>query len=166
MNNLKRLFDDPPERPRLLRYGCAVLSIGVATSLQILMETLLGHQTSIAILLLAILVTAGYGGVWPALGATILGFLSADYLVSLPYGSFKLQSGDQYVRLMLYALTGTGIAVLGGVMQAAPMSANRKLLAVAEKLIHSCPNRTEKDLIKRSNSSACRRISRLPDPAA
>ncbi len=136
-------IENPPrksaERPRsfLLRYGCAVLSIALATWLRILLVPVLGEQIPYPLLLLAILLTAWYGGVRPALSAVILGVFFADYFLVAPYDSFALRGAAQYVGLGLYLAAGLGIAFVGGAMQAKPLGSLRKLQRAREALAQS-----------------------------
>jgi PAS domain S-box-containing protein len=121
-------------RSFLLRYGCAVLSIGLATWVRVLLNPILGVQDAFSTLLLAVLVTAWYGGVRPALLAVVLGVFSADYFLIPPISSFGFKGAAQYADLILYLGAGAGIAVLGGVMQAKPLGTIRKLRQAQEAL--------------------------------
>jgi PAS domain S-box-containing protein len=124
-------------RPFMLRYGCAVAGIALATWVRVLLDPVLGDQSPFPTLLFAVLLTAWYGGVRPALVAVILGVFSADYFLVLPRGSFLHKSTVQYVDLVLYLGVSVGIAVLGGVMQAAPLAGIRKLQQAREALAQS-----------------------------
>jgi PAS domain S-box-containing protein len=132
-------YDPSPElsRPFMLRYGCALAGIAVATWVRILLDPVLGDQSPFPTLLFAVLLTAWYGGVRPALLAVILGLFSADYFLILPRGSFGFKGTAQYVELVLYLGVGVGIAVLGGVMQGAPLASIRKLQQAREALAKS-----------------------------
>ena len=114
-------------RSAILRYGCAVVSIALATWLRVLLDPALGDRSAFATLLFAVLVTAWYGGVGPALLAVILGVFSADYFLVPPIGGFGFKGAAQYADLVLYLGAGIGIAVLGGVMHAARLSSIRRL---------------------------------------
>jgi PAS domain S-box-containing protein len=127
----------PPFRSFLLRYGCAVVTIALATWVRLLLDPVLGDRSPYSTLLLAVLVTARYGGLRPALFAATIGCFSADYFLVAPRGSFGLQGADQWVNLALYLSLSLGIAVLGGVMQAKPMRAIRKLQQAQEALAQS-----------------------------
>ena len=49
----------------MLRYGCAVVSIALATIVRLLLDPLLGDHIPFSMLLFAVLLTAWYGGVRP-----------------------------------------------------------------------------------------------------
>jgi K+-sensing histidine kinase KdpD len=104
---------ESPEFSRsfLLRYGCAVVSIAIATWLRLLLDPLLGDQFPFPTLLLAVLLTAWYGGLRPALLAVALGTLCADYFLLPPRFHFQLQDASQYVGLATFVSVGVGIAL-------------------------------------------------------
>ena len=131
--------DASPElsRPLVLRYGFAVAGIALATWVRVLLDPVLGDQSPFPTLLFAVLLTAWYGGVRPALVAVIVGVFSADYFLVLPRGSFGFKGTAQCVDLVLYLSVGVGIAVLGGVMQRAPLASIRKLQQAREALAQS-----------------------------
>jgi len=121
----------------MLRYGCSLLSIALATWIRLLLDPVLGNQIPYSTLLLAVLVTAWYGGVRPALLAVLLGVFSARYFLIPPRGSFGFTGADQYVGLALYLAVGVGIAVLGEAMRAAPLLSDRKLEQARQALAQS-----------------------------
>jgi PAS domain S-box-containing protein len=121
-------------RSALLRYGVAVVSIALATWVRLLLDPVLGNQIPYPTLLFAVLVTAWYGGVWPALLTVVIGVFSADYFLVLPRGSFGLTGAEQNIDLALYLAVGVGIAVLGGAMQAKSLGAIRKLQTARDAL--------------------------------
>ncbi len=116
------------ENKILLRYGCAVVSIAVAVKIRLLLDPVLGYQFPYATEFFAVLVTAWYAGRGPALAAVAVGALAADYFLQPPRGSFLLEGLDQQVGMALFVGVGTGIAMLGGAMDAA-----RRLAVVAAR---------------------------------
>ena len=126
-------FENPPlESPELsrsfvIRYGCAVVSIALATWVRVLLHPVLGDQTPFATLLFAVLLTAWYGGRRPALVAVIFGVFFADYFLVPPRGSFGFKGVVQFAGLLLYMAVSLGIATLGGLMHAARLSSSRRL---------------------------------------
>ena len=121
----------------VLRYGCAVGSIALATWVRLLLDPVLGNDAPYSTLLFAVLVTASFGGTFPALLAVLLGSLSADYFVVVPRGSLGMTGADQYVPLALYWAVGIGIALLGGAMRAARLTNELKLLETRKELEQS-----------------------------
>jgi len=135
MDNFENPLRENPELSRsfVLRYGCAVVSMALATGLRILLGPLLGSALTFATLFFAILLTSWYGGRRSALAAVIFGGLSADYFLIAPRGSFLVQNAAQVAGLALYTGVGVGIALLGGSMGAAFLGGLRKLRRVREE---------------------------------
>ncbi|MGA2538513.1 MAG: PAS domain S-box protein [Terracidiphilus sp.] len=123
--------------PLVLRYGCAVGSVALATWVRLLLDPVLGNQAPYSILLFAVLVTASFGGVWPALLAVLLGSLSADYFVVEPRGSLGLTGASEYLTWALYWTVGTGIALLGGAMRTARLASSEMFLQTRKELEQS-----------------------------
>ena len=111
----------------MLRYGCAVVSVALATGVRLLLDPLLGDRSPFSISLFAILLTAWYGGVRPALVSAVLGLFWTDYFLIPPRGSFVIHEAHQWTELLLYLALSIGIAVLGGRMQAARLVMSRNL---------------------------------------
>lgn len=108
----------------LLRYGCAVVSIALATWLRLLLDPALGNQFPVITFFFGVLLTAWYGGFVPALLAVVLGALSTKFFIMPPRGGFALEGREQQVGMLLYFFTSLGIALLGGVMHGAKKKAN------------------------------------------
>jgi PAS domain S-box-containing protein len=103
----------------IARYCCAVVSVALAIWIRRLLDPALGVDYPFATVFLAVLLTACYGGWWPALTAVAVGALGADYFLLVPRGSFALAGTDEQIGLALFVVTGLGIAGLAGVWQAA-----------------------------------------------
>ncbi len=114
------------------RYGCAVGSIALAILARLLFNPVIGLQFPFVTVLLAVLVTAWYGGLRPALLAVVLGALAADFFLLEPRWNFALAGLEEEVGLSLYMVTSLGIAFLGGAMHAA----RRRAESTAETLRH------------------------------
>ncbi len=105
-------------RSVVLRYGCAAASVALATWVRVLFDPVVGNQFPYATVFFAVLVTAWYGGMGPAVAAAVLGAVTSYYFLIPPRGSFALKDIDQYVGLVLYLSTSLGIALVGGAMHA------------------------------------------------
>jgi PAS domain S-box-containing protein len=111
----------------LLSYGCALVSVVLATWVRVLLDPVIGDMSPFTTLLFAVLVTAWFGGSRPALVAVIAGVFLADYFVVPPLHSFGFKGANEYIELALYFAAGVGIALLGGGMQAARVSSLQQL---------------------------------------
>lgn len=103
----------------VLRYGCAVGLVAVAVAVRLLLNPMLGSEFPFATVFLAIIVTAWYGGLRPALLSAVLGGLASVFFLMPPRGHLSFEGVDRETGIALYAFTGLGIALLGGSMNTA-----------------------------------------------
>jgi diguanylate cyclase (GGDEF)-like protein/PAS domain S-box-containing protein len=118
--------NDRPESPYMwrsvvLRYGCAVVSVAFAIWVRLFLDPLLGDHSRYATLLLAILVTAWYGGGRAGLTALMLGMCSADYFLITPRGEIGHKGINGYLELFLYACVGLCIVLICGFMRSSSL---------------------------------------------
>jgi len=92
-----------------------------------LLDPVLGDRSPTSILLLAVLLTAWYGGSRPALVSATLGLFLADFFLVMPRYSFHIVGVAQWVDLALYLGVSLAIALVGGFMHSAPLESVRKL---------------------------------------
>lgn len=118
---------------RLLRYGVAVASIVLATTLRLLLNPLFGDLFPFATLFFAVLVTAWFGGTGPALLAAVLGALGAASLLLAPHGTFAIHRFEDQAGMVLYLTVSAGIAFLGGAMQQAKRRAEATVAAALQE---------------------------------
>jgi K+-sensing histidine kinase KdpD len=110
------------------------VSVAVATWVRVLLDPVLGDLVPIPTLFFAVLLTAWYEGVGPAVVAVILGGFSAQYFLIPPRGGFAVASANQYVELAFYIAVNAGIVTHAGFMQAAFLRTIRKLRNARETL--------------------------------
>ena len=102
----------------LLRYGVAVLAVGMALLVKLLLDPLMVQGTPFLLIFGAIMISAWYGGLGPGLLATFTGGLAADYFFLQPTGSlsgFSLET----VPLLVFFLEGTLVCLLVEALRAA-----------------------------------------------
>src|SRR5215207_4339547 len=63
----------------LLRYGVAVLAVGMAFLVKLLLDPLIVQETPFVLIFGAIMISAWYGGLGPGLLATFAAGLATDY---------------------------------------------------------------------------------------
>ncbi len=126
---------DPSAQPRdykraaWLRYGAAVLFVGVALALRAAFDALLGDAHPFPFFLAAIAVAAWYGGVGPALLALLLGYLAAEWFFIAPRYDLAISTPLHFFSLAVYAITGL---VVGFAVSAAQTAARRERYRTAQ----------------------------------
>src|SRR5215210_5182345 len=106
----------------LLRYGVAVLAVGVAFAIKLLLDPLIVQETPFLLVFGAIMISAWYGGLGPGLLATFAAGLATDYFFLPPTGSlsgFSLET----VPLLAFFLEGTLVCLLTEALRAARVRA-------------------------------------------
>jgi two-component sensor histidine kinase len=110
MTRPRTLF--PAARARSL--AMSILSVAAATCLAVLFDVHLGMKVPTALLFYfaAITFSAGVGGLWPGMLATILATFSADYFFVKPVHSFYIERRDDVLQLGVYFTIGLLISAL------------------------------------------------------
>ena len=112
---------------RLFRYGVAVLAVGVALAIKLLLDPVLPEQSPFLLLAGAVMVGAWFGGLGPGVLATILGAIGADYLFLEPRGAFT-GPGLSALPLALFTVQGLLISTLTEALRAARRQAEAGML--------------------------------------
>jgi PAS domain S-box-containing protein len=102
---------------RLQRYGCAVLSVGLATTSSLALNPIVRVHYSFFLFFVAIVLAAGYGGYGPSLLAVVLSWLSADYLILGAHASASVFQSKTQITFAFFSV-GLAISVLGGLLRA------------------------------------------------
>ncbi len=95
------------------RYAVALLATAAALFLRKLLIPLIGEQYPYNTLFLAVVVSAWYGGMGPAIVTTVLGGGAILYWLLPPYHSFAVRSPAEMFGLLTFLLLSTVIAALG-----------------------------------------------------
>ncbi|MBL8796325.1 MAG: PAS domain S-box protein [Planctomycetia bacterium] len=118
----------------LARYGCALVTVALAITSRLLLDPVLGLQFPFLTILLAIVVTAWCGGIRPALAAVVVGALAVDFFLLPPRWIFGLTGSDQQIGMVLYLITGLGIALLAGSMHHAQQALREAKQVLASRV--------------------------------
>src|SRR5829696_99548 len=110
-----------------LRYGVAVLAVGTAVLVKLLLDPLTAQDTPFLLILGAIMVGAWYGGLGPGLLATALSTLAIDYLFLVPRISFATV-GTELLDLGAFVVEGILVCVLTASLRSARDRAERSAL--------------------------------------
>src|SRR5262245_3303027 len=106
----------PEHAPWVARYGIAVAAVVAALGLRLLLQPLAHEEAPFLLLAAAVLVSAAFGGLGPAVLATLLGATASSVIhVS---DCFKFVVPDWF-PLVLFLLEGAFISVLGARLQSA-----------------------------------------------
>ena len=110
-----------------LRYGVAVLAVGVALLVKLLLDPLTVQDTPFLLVFGAIMVSAWYGGLGPGLLATGVSALATDYLFLYPKGPISGFSIEE-VDVAAFVLEGVLVSVLTSSLRSARDRAQRSTL--------------------------------------
>ncbi len=117
-----------PTRTRLLGWGLAVLAPALAFAGTWVLWPVI-HSNPLILFLVAVMVTAWYGGRGPSLLATVLSVLTSDYFFVAPYYSLDLGL-DDLAELLVFTL----IALVMSAMTAARKRAEDELTEANARL--------------------------------
>ncbi len=98
---LQRVPDGMPERPAIVRYGVAVLSVIAAVVILWLMDTNLQAAAHISLFLCAVIFSTCFGGIRPGLLSILLSILAFAYV--LPPSDSLAVNISHLPRLLLFA---------------------------------------------------------------
>jgi signal transduction histidine kinase/CheY-like chemotaxis protein len=122
-----------PTRSLLLRFGGAVLSVVAATLIWQPLSAGMGAHRPFAPFTVAVILTACFGGLAPALLALALGALSAAYFFIPPPDSLTITSAPDLFGLGLYVFVGLTTALCSEAQHAAQRRSEAFALDLLEK---------------------------------
>ncbi len=118
-----------------MRYGVALMTVLLAWPATVFLQSVMPERSlSLIFFFGAIALSAGIGGLWAGLLATILSALICDYFFLAPVHSLALARGDHpiFVLLILVALLING---LSGRMHAKTRAADMRFQRISRKLV-------------------------------
>jgi signal transduction histidine kinase/CheY-like chemotaxis protein/uncharacterized protein YigA (DUF484 family) len=134
-------------RSLLMRHGVAGATVALATVTKVALDPALGDHSPFLLFFGAVMVSAWFGGLAPALLATVASALVAAYFFFPPDYSFAIAGHGDRIRIVAFVFEATLISLLGGALHSARRRAEeseRSLQAdVAERtrLYHESENR-------------------------
>lgn len=99
-------------RQAVLRYGIAVVAVGIAVGLKLLLDPSFTWKAPFVFLVLAITVSALAGGLGCGLLATALSLLAGDYLFEAPRFTLVIDNAADAVNLAIFGLAGATISIV------------------------------------------------------
>src|SRR4051794_27783920 len=97
-------------RPALLRYAWAFFTVALAVLVVLLGPRV--DRSAVVFFVAAVAVTAWFGGLGPALVATVLSVFAVDYVVLPPVYSLDLRGPDDAIDLVAFVLVAVLISSL------------------------------------------------------
>jgi PAS domain S-box-containing protein len=116
-----------------LRYGAAIVVVGVTASMRALLNPVLHDRAAVLPFTVAVMVAAWYGGFGPGLLATAVSVLVADYFWMIPTGSLWLASGADRLVLALFVGIGVAISTLNAAVHHARKRAEQRSAELLER---------------------------------
>jgi PAS domain S-box-containing protein len=98
--------------PALLRYGAALAAALGALVIRAALAPVLGANAPLLVFVLAVTVSAWYGGLWPGLVTTLASVAIGAYFFVPPIGQLLPESGAEWLRVTIFATEGVIISVL------------------------------------------------------
>src|SRR5258708_7257107 len=102
----------PNLKPILIRYGSAILAIVAATALRVLLNPALGESYPFPPFFFAVLLTAYFCGLGPAVLAIILSVLSVTVLLLPQHPAWRLQDPDFQLGIGLFSFMGVATGLI------------------------------------------------------
>jgi Bacteriophytochrome (light-regulated signal transduction histidine kinase) len=129
-------------------YVVAIVTVGLGTALRIGLDPVLGEHHPFTIYFAAVAITAWYGGFAPAVVATILAYLAADWFFVPPRFAFNWPHTnlDEFMALMAFLFSSLAIAYTSKIMRQALYQAREKQRELEREIVER--ERAEKDLQK------------------
>jgi two-component system sensor histidine kinase KdpD len=122
-----------PTRRRVVGYVLSVVAPALVALALVPFRQSIGLPATLLSLLLAVIVVAGAGGLGAAAVATVAGVLLADYYLTQPFHSFRLDRTSEIAALVAFALVSAVVSLLVNVLTNAGIVGARRL-AVADGL--------------------------------
>ena len=138
------------QRP-ILHYGIALLCVGLAIRVGVLLQPTFGDGFPFAAMIVAVLTAGWRGGFGPGLTTSLLGALALIRFVLNKEGNFSIEGVESQAGIVLYLVVTIGMAIVCGLMRRAVWRAELRttevIRALEEKVqVERSLNRTAKQL--------------------
>lgn len=114
------------------RYGIAVLASLLALTLRFLLLPILGYEAPLLVFIIAVMLSAWYGGLGPGLLATGLSALMGTYFFVLPALSFQVTELANVARIVIFIAEGILMSGLSEALRKSKRRAENTALALQE----------------------------------
>lgn len=103
----------------LQRYGMAVLVTGLTLLVSLALRQVLEDAVPLVLFILAVMVSAWYGGLGPGVLSSILSVLAGNYFLMEPARSFSFSSPTDWLRIAAFLVTAGVVSSLSEAMHEA-----------------------------------------------
>jgi len=104
--------------PRVNHLAVALISVGLSTGLALIFRQEFALRSPpLLFFFAAVTISAGIGGLWPGMLATLLATVAADYFFMSPYYSLRMERPDDAIQLAIYCSIGLLISGLSERLQ-------------------------------------------------
>jgi signal transduction histidine kinase len=103
----------------LLRYGVAAAAVIVAAGIKAALDPALGHESPFLLFFGAVVVSGWFGGVGPAVLATLVSAFVSAYFFFPPQFSLWISGAGDRIRLVIFILEAALVGLLSAALQAA-----------------------------------------------
>ena len=118
--------------PEILRYGGAVAGVVLATLFRLALDPTLDKSSPLTTYFVAVIATAIFAGLGPALVSIALGAILGTYLFIEPKNSFALSEKEDLLRVLTFCALTAGLSLLIRFIQGARNRAELNVAALAE----------------------------------
>lgn len=137
----------PRSYPPLLAYGAALLSVAVATGIRLPLNSVWQHRYSYPFYYVAVMFTAWFAGLGPALFATLLSSVIIEWLFILPNDVAVYGPGPDQTSLVMYVVVCVYIAFVTSMQRTAHVNLEASLSRSEEQ-----QRRLEEEIRKREEA--------------
>ena len=114
------------------RYGVAVLVTGVILLASLALRQILEDAVPLVLFILAVMVSAWYGGLGPGVLSSVLSVLAGNYFLMEPARSFSLSSPSDWLRVAAFLFTAGVVSSLSESLHEALRQAELRADALRE----------------------------------
>ncbi|WP_422924858.1 ATP-binding protein [Singulisphaera sp. PoT] len=144
------------KRSAFSRYATGLASVALATVIRVSLNPILGERFPYIFYFIALVFSAGTGGLGPGLAALAMSGLALRFLILKPMGSFWVMDPASEVGLWVYMIVGLAISTLGGFMWSARRRAEDSAEEAREKQVQ-----LEREIVERKRAEAALREADL-----
>ncbi len=102
----ERLPDGPDDRLVVAGIGVAALGPIVVASLLVLVRDHMARSNAALVFVIVVVLAAALGGRWAGVTAAVVSAMSYDFFLTRPYGSLKIDDGEDIVATVLLLAVG------------------------------------------------------------